>query len=78
MTAYTPSPSSTCASSRNRQSPFTIRIREATGLGVPRKIIEGMRAYNGTEPDLVEEESRFVIRLWTRPASAQPQEALHS
>jgi len=40
------------------------RYIEATGLGVPRKIIEGMRTHNGTEPDLVEEESRFVVRLW--------------
>lgn len=40
------------------------RYIEATGLGVPRKIIEGMRAYNGTEPDLVEEEDRFIVRLW--------------
>ena len=40
------------------------RYVEATGLGVPRKIIAGMRAHNGTEPDLVEEESRFIVRLW--------------
>ena len=40
------------------------RYIEATGLGVPRKIIEGMRAHNGTEPDLVEEETRFIVRLW--------------
>lgn len=39
------------------------RYIEATGLGVPRKIIEGMRVHNGTEPDLIEEESRFVVRL---------------
>jgi ATP-dependent DNA helicase RecG len=37
---------------------------EATGLGVPRKIIAGMRAHNGTEPDLIEEEDRFLVRLW--------------
>ena len=42
---------------------------EATGLGVPRKIIAGMRQHNGTEPDLVEEESRFIVRLWKRPRS---------
>jgi len=42
------------------------RYIEATGLGVPRKIVEGMRAHNGTEPDLIEEESRFVVRLWRR------------
>ena len=40
---------------------------EATGLGVPRKIIAGMQRYNGTEPDLVEEESRFIVRLWKQP-----------
>ncbi|MDE0208008.1 MAG: putative DNA binding domain-containing protein [Candidatus Tectomicrobia bacterium] len=40
---------------------------EATGLGVPRKIVAGMRQHNGTEPDLVEEESRFIVRLWKRP-----------
>ena len=40
------------------------RYVEATGLGVPRKIVAGMQAHNGTDPDLVEEESRFVVRLW--------------
>ena len=43
---------------------------EATGLGVPRKIIAGMRRHNGTEPDLVEEESRFIVRLWKQPPAA--------
>jgi ATP-dependent DNA helicase RecG len=43
------------------------RYIEATGLGVPRKIIEGMRRHNGTEPDLIEEESRFIVRLWKEP-----------
>jgi ATP-dependent DNA helicase RecG len=40
------------------------RYIEATGLGVPRKIIEGMRAHNGTDPDLVEQEHCFIVRLW--------------
>jgi len=40
------------------------RYIEATGLGVPRKIIRGMREHNGTEPDLIEEEDRFIVRLW--------------
>jgi ATP-dependent DNA helicase RecG len=44
------------------------RYIEATGLGVPRKIIEGMRAHNGTDTDLVEEESRLVVRLWKQAA----------
>lgn len=40
------------------------RYIEATGLGVPRKIIRGMKEHNGTEPDLVEEDDRFLVRLW--------------
>ena len=40
------------------------RYVEATGLGVPRKIVRGMREHNGTEPDLVEEDDRFTVRLW--------------
>jgi ATP-dependent DNA helicase RecG len=46
------------------------RYIEASGLGVPRKIIRGMREHNGTEPDLIEEVSRFTVRLWKerRPA----------
>ena len=50
------------------------RYIEATGLGVPRKIIEGMKQHNGTEPDLIEEESRFIVRLWKDAAAfGQPQ-----
>lgn len=37
---------------------------EATGLGVPRKIVRGMHEHNGTEPDLLEEEDRVIVRLW--------------
>jgi ATP-dependent DNA helicase RecG len=40
---------------------------EHRGMGVRRKIIEGMREHNGTEPDLIEEEDRFIVRLWKRP-----------
>lgn len=40
------------------------RYIEATGLGVPRKLIEGMRTHNGTEPDLIEDDERFIVRLW--------------
>ncbi|MGF1456248.1 MAG: hypothetical protein ACFB6R_12845 [Alphaproteobacteria bacterium] len=34
------------------------------GLGVPRKIIRGMMEHNGTEPDLVEADERFAVRLF--------------
>jgi ATP-dependent DNA helicase RecG len=40
------------------------RYIEATGLGVPRKIVQGMLEHNGTEPDLIEEEDRFLVRLF--------------
>jgi len=40
---------------------------DARGMGIRTKIIPGMRAHNGTEPDLVEEESRFIVRLWKEP-----------
>jgi ATP-dependent DNA helicase RecG len=37
---------------------------EHRGMGVRNRIIAGMRRHNGTEPDLIEEESRFIVRLW--------------
>lgn len=40
---------------------------DARGMGVRNKIIPGMQAHNGTEPDLIEEESRFVVRLLKDP-----------
>ena len=43
------------------------RYIEANGLGVPRKIVQGMRAHNGTDPDLIEEDDRFIVRLWKEP-----------
>lgn len=36
---------------------------DARGLGVPRKILRLMRELNGTEPELIEEDDRFVVRL---------------
>lgn len=42
----------------------------ATGLGVPRKIVRGMREHNGTDPDLIEEDDRFTVRLWKDRAQA--------
>ena len=37
---------------------------DARGMGVRNKIIPGMRAHNGTEPDLIAEDHRFTVRLW--------------
>lgn len=39
------------------------RYLEHMGMGIPRKIVRGMREHNGTEPDLVELDERFIIRL---------------
>ena len=39
------------------------RYLEQMGMGIPRKIVKGMREHNGTEPDLVE---RFVVRLFAQ------------
>ena len=39
------------------------RYIEASGMGVPRQIIRGMREHNGTEPDLIESADRFTVRL---------------
>lgn len=40
------------------------RYVEFRGMGIRDKIIPGMRAHNGTEPDLIEEHERFSVRLW--------------
>ena len=37
---------------------------DARGMGVRSKIIPGMLEHNGTEPDLIEENGRFTVRLW--------------
>ena len=42
---------------------------DARGMGVRNKIIPGMRAHNGTQPDLIEEEHRFTVRLWKERSS---------
>lgn len=54
--------------SRNQLLKDTMRdlgFVEHMGLGVPRKIVAGMRRHNGTEPDLLEMEERFLVRLWS-------------
>lgn len=41
---------------------------DARGMGVRNKIIPGMRAHNGTEPELIADQHRFTVRLWKNPA----------
>ena len=40
---------------------------EHYGMGVRSRIIESMRRHNGTEPDLIEEDDRFIVRLCKMP-----------
>lgn len=44
---------------------------EHRGLGVPRKIVKLMKEQNDTEPDLIEEEDRFLVRLWKEPGAVR-------
>jgi ATP-dependent DNA helicase RecG len=37
---------------------------EHMAMGVLRKIIRGMKQHNGTDPELIEENERFVVRLF--------------
>ena len=56
-----------CRSARNELLKDVMRdygYLEHTGMGVPRKIVRGMREHNGTEPELVEDGERFTVRLW--------------
>ena len=43
---------------------------DARGMGVRNKIIPGMRVHNGTDPELLEEEHRFTVRLWKAQQTA--------
>ena len=36
---------------------------EHMGMGIPRKIIKGMKEHNGSEPELIEDNERFIVRL---------------
>jgi len=56
-----------CRVPRNQLLTNTMRdygYVEQMGMGIPRKIIKGMKAHNGTEPDLIAEGERFILRLW--------------
>jgi ATP-dependent DNA helicase RecG len=56
-----------CRSARNQLLKDVMRdygYLEHMGMGVPRKIVRGMREHNSTEPDLIEDDERFVVRLW--------------
>lgn len=37
---------------------------EHYGMGVRHRIIDSMRSHNSTEPDFIEDDHRFAVRLW--------------
>jgi ATP-dependent DNA helicase RecG len=56
-----------CRSARNQLLKDVMRdygYLEHMGMGIPRKIVKGMLAHNGTMPELIEEEERFTLRLF--------------
>ena len=58
-----------CRAARNQLIKDVMRdfgYLEHMGMGVPRKIVKGMLEHNGTEPDLVEEGERFIVRLYQK------------
>lgn len=42
------------------------RYLEHMGMGIPRKIVKGMKEHNGTEPGLIELDERFVVQLFAQ------------
>ncbi len=40
---------------------------DARGMGIRNKVIPSLRTHNGTEPEWIEEENRFTVRLWKEP-----------
>ena len=56
-----------CRSARNELLKDVMRdygYLEHMGMGIPRKIMRSMREHNGTEPELIEDDESFTLRLW--------------
>lgn len=59
-----------CRAARNQLIKDVMRdygYMEHMGMGVPRKMIRGMLAHNGTEPEFIEDYERFTVCLWKEP-----------
>ncbi len=64
-----------CRAARNQLLKDVMRdygYLEHMGMGVPRKIVKAMFQHNGSEPELVEDGERFIVRLWKTPPGASP------
>ena len=49
---------------RNELLKDILRDYEHYGMGVRNRIIASLHRHNGTKPDLIEQDDRFVVRLW--------------
>lgn len=47
---------------------------DARGMGIRMKIIPGMRAHNGTDPELIADEHRFTVRLRKTTGRPEPKD----
>lgn len=59
-----------CRASRNQVLKDVMRdylYMEHMGMGIPRKIILGMKMHNETVPELIDDQERFVLRLFAKP-----------
>lgn len=57
-----------CRAARNQLLKDIMRdygYLEHMGMGIPRKIILGMKEFNGTEPTLIEDQESFSLKLYT-------------
>ena len=63
------------AGARSHRNPLLMHVMrdygccESMGMGVRKKIIPGMNEHNKTEPDLIEDHERFILRLLAMPPS---------
>jgi ATP-dependent DNA helicase RecG len=56
-----------CRSARNQLITDVMRdygYLEHMGMGVPRQIVRGMLEHTGREPDLINDNEQFLLRLW--------------
>lgn len=61
-----------CRAARNQLLKDIMRdygYLEHMGMGVPRKIIKGMREHNNTLPEFIAENDQLTVRLWREPPS---------
>ena len=62
-----------CRSARNELLKDVMRdygYLEHMGMGIPRKIMRSMREHNGTDPELIEEDEGFTLRLQKNPRAS--------